>query len=57
MSGKYFHIKKSWQARNGTFPIRQRNALMSLPHAIPSVDFPVVQIVLYTSVKHKFPLM
>lgn len=30
---------------------------MSLPHAIPSVDFPVVQIVLHASVKHKFPLV
>lgn len=30
---------------------------MSLPHAIPSVDFPIVQIVLYASVKHKFPLV
>lgn len=30
---------------------------MSLPHAIPSVNFSVVQIVLYSSVKHKFSLM
>lgn len=30
---------------------------MSLPHAIPSVDLSVVQIVLYTSVKHKLPLV
>lgn len=30
---------------------------MSLPHAIPSVDFPIVQIVLYASVKHKVPLV